>query len=206
MRILRSVIILLLILPAKAGAQDTVFMLNGKTLIGKIREVNPDTMYLLLQYFHKKKSEFKNIGLEDVYALSFRDSKRVIIYETDTTRGNAYTPEQMGSYIRGLHFADTHYSSPWVAVGGAAVGFGGTYFFPVFYGMMFPTVYTVITGVTPVHYKKQAAKYPDLFKDPYFVEGYKERAKKRKVVNTIIGSLAGIAAGAITATVIFYSK
>jgi hypothetical protein len=206
MRSARRIFFILFFIPVIAGAQDTLFLLNGNTINGKIREINPDTMFLLIQVSKKNKTKFRNINLGDLYAFSFKDSARMIIYARDTNRGIDFTPEQMGSYIRGIQFAKTKYKTPWVMAGGAAVGFAGPYMFPFILGILAPTAYCGIIGITPVHYKKQQARYPELFSDPYFVEGYKDRAKKKKVINTIISSAIGIVVSAATTTILFYSN
>jgi hypothetical protein len=204
MKAIRLITAFLFFIPVFSHAQDTLFLLNGKTVPAKIRQINPDSMFVSFLPVDKHKTKLKYYDLQDVYALSFKDSDRIIIYVADTNRGYVMNAEQMGSFINGGQFAKTHYKSPWVTVGGTGIGFAGTYLLPFFWGLTVPTAYCLVMGVTPIHIKKQQEKYPELFNDEYFVAGYKDKAKKKKILNSIIGGVIGIGVSAFTTELLYY--
>lgn len=191
------------LLPCCVYAQDTLILLTGKTKIVNVKEVNQRLLYVSYQNIKStKKAKLKGIDLRDVYSVAFKDSTHLITFIQDSNSGLFFTSDQMEDYIRGEQFAIQNYKDPWITVGGAVAGFGGPYFLTYFYGILVPAAYVGVVGVIPAGTRSLAKKHPELYADEYFVAGYKQKAKKKNVMNAIYGGLIGIGIAGLTTGVI----
>jgi hypothetical protein len=178
-----------------APAQDTVLLINGQYKYVQVTELNPVEEFISFVKTSGNKSKMHFMSLKEVYSVTYKDSIRIITYEQDTIMGMELTADQMFRFIKGDQFAMKHYKAPWVTVGGVAAGTAGPLALRAYLGFLVPTAYCGAIGISKVHVRKQQEKYPELFSDEFFVHGYKDRAKHKKIKNAIWGSLAGIGVG-----------
>lgn len=200
MKTFASLLSLLLLASLSLNAQDTLVLNSGQEKIVNVHELNQRLLYVSYQNIKSNRAKLRGLDLREVYAVHFRDSARVITYIQDTASGNVFYTEDMGRYVAGENYAINHYKAPWVTVGGVAAGFTG----PVlnfFWGLLVPAAYTGTLGAIPVSTRKLASEQPELYADRFFTAGYKQKARHKKVMNAIWGSLAGIGAAAITTTI-----
>lgn len=186
--------------PQWLQAQDTLLMNTGNEKIVHIKELNERMLYVAWQKKPSIKSKVRAYDLRNVYSVHFKDSARVITYFQDTATDNFLDVETMGRFVNGEHYAVMHYKAPLVTAGGIVSGAAGILWNP-FYGLLVPAAYSATLGAIPVSTQKLSREHPDLYADPYFVEGYRMKARKKKIKNAIVGSLIGIGAAAITTTV-----
>jgi hypothetical protein len=193
----RLIITILCFISFATYGQDTLTFLNGKTDCVILYELNPVDEYIT---YHSLKNPKKMyiLSLRELYSISYKDSIHIITYEQDSSARLELNTEQMSYYIRGEQFASKHYKAPWITVGGVVAGTAGPVILRAYLGFLVPTAYCGIVGISKVHLKKQQAKYPELFNNEYFIDGYKDQAKHKKVKNAIWGSLVGLGVGLIT--------
>jgi hypothetical protein len=201
MRILRFLLPLALLLPFSVKAQDTLVLINGNTKIVDIANLNQRMLYVSFRKTESNRKKLKALDLRDVYSVAWKDSAKVITYFQDSASGLDMPLDEMTSYVKGEQYAVQHYKAPWVTACGIVTGAAGPLVINFFFGMLVPAVYTGTIGVIPISTRKLAKTEPVLYADPYFVQGYKQRAKRKKVMNAIYGSLIGLGAAAITTTV-----
>jgi hypothetical protein len=177
-------------------------MNGGNEKVVYIRELNQRMLYVAYKKSLDNKAKIRALDLREVYAVHYKDSARVITYVQDTFTTDSYMDvESMGRYVNGEKYAIGHYKAPWVTVGGTVAGFTGPMLINFFYGLLVPAAYTGTLGVIPVSTRKLSKEQPELYADPYFVAGYKQKARKKKVKNALWGSLVGIGAAVITTSV-----
>jgi hypothetical protein len=193
----RLIVVVLIFFAGTACAQDTLTYLNGRTDCVKLYELNPVDEYITYHSLRNPKKLYI-LSLKDLYSITYKDSIRLVTYEQDSSQRLELTPEQMSYYVSGEQFALKHYKAPWVTAGGVAAGTAGPVLLRLYWGFLVPTAYCGAIGISRVHLKKQQAKYPELFSNDYFVNGYKDQAKHKKVKNAIWGSLVGLGVGLIT--------
>jgi hypothetical protein len=198
--------VILIFISLSAFAQDTIVLLNGTKGVVKVLELNPAEGYVSYLKTSGKKDKLIAGNLNEVFSVSYRDSVKVITYKQDSIADLPFSVDQMNDYINGEQFASVHYKAPWVTVGGVAAGTTGPLVLRAFLGFLVPTAYCGAIGISKVHIKKQEARYPELFKNEYFVSGYIEHAKHKKVKNAIWGGLAGLGVGLLTYSVLSVLK
>ena len=189
-----------------AHSQDTLQMLSGEKLLVKVRDVNPGSNLILVEFIKKNKLKSKTVVMTDVYNIHFLDGTVRPVYKFDTLEGNNLTYDEAGKFVAGQQFAMKNYKAPWVTVTSAVIGAASPLALTFFYGLIVPTVYTGIMGLTkPSHslfiYSKTK---PELFNDKYFKSGFVKQARKKRVMNAVYGSLIGIGVAAITSGVLLY--
>ena len=181
-------------------AQDSISLINGKSYTGRIVSFSNNDSRVGFAVPGKKKPKLKSFDKQDVFSVHFRDSADVVLYFLDADLGNEMTVGEMEAFVRGEQFATRYYHCRWVIPVGAVAGVGGLYW--GFWGLSVPAAYFGVVAATSVSVKnKKYLKEEDL-KDEYFVQGFKYKAKRKKLNNAIIGGLAGAAVmGAVSAVI-----
>jgi hypothetical protein len=206
MAIRKTLLFLLLLAPFALSAQDTIVMINGNIKIVDVAKVDQRMLYLTYRKVNSHREKPKAMALTDVFSVSFKDSVRQITYVQDSNLGLDMPVEDMSSYVSGERYAVEHYKAPWATVGGAVAGAAGPFVLNYFLGLLLPAAYTATVAPIPVSTRKLAKQEPSLYADPLFVAGYKQRAKHKKALNAIYGSLIGIGASSIAIIVITATK
>ena len=144
--------------------------------------------------------------MSDVYNIHFLDGTVKPVYKFDTLEGNNLTYDEAGKFIAGQQFAMKNYKAPWITVTSAVIGAASPLALQFFYGLIVPTAYTGIMGLTKPCMKKYDKRYPGQFEDKYFKSGFVKQARKKRVMNAVYGSLIGIGVSAITTGVLIYVR
>ncbi|MBE9468125.1 MAG: hypothetical protein IMY72_07375 [Bacteroidetes bacterium] len=184
-------------------AQNTVWMLNGKKTIINDYNINKyeDTHNLIYQ---NSRGKDKQIGVDEIFSVTDNTGEEKIFYKKDSLIGRFFTTKQMKDYVRGEFEAHKNYKAPLSTALGFIAG-GASVIIPLekmFYAPLIPAVATTIIGCTKPAEKKIKNKYPNYENNNYYILGYKESAKKKRINNALKGSVAGMAAGIIVAFII----
>jgi hypothetical protein len=205
-KILYTSLIFFFLISISAKSQDTIQMLNGEKLLVKVRDLNPASNLIVVEFTKKNKVKSKAIQLTDVYNIHFFDGTTKPVYKMDTLEGFNLTYDEAGKFVQGQQFAMKNYKAPWITATSAVIGAASPLALQFFYGLIVPTVYTGTMGLTKPCMKKWDNKYPELFNDKYFKSGFVKQARKKRVMNAVYGSLIGIGVSAITTGVIVYVR
>jgi hypothetical protein len=200
-----SIFIGILIIPTFAWSQDSINLLNGELIIAKSIYNEPNSSLLKYDIIKRKvKIKQKSVDKADVFSINFAKNEQQILYSQDSALGFERSISQMEAYIYGEREAITNYKTPWVTIGGVAVGFVPTTFYFNFYGLLAPVVYGVIMGITTPKIKIKASENlkAGLLYDKNFIDGYKTIAIKKKIKNAILGAVLGVVVAGITTTII----
>jgi len=199
-----------------ANAQDSLLLMNGKIILGKISKVESGKVYYSLM----EKTRLKSIETDDLFSISYNNLGIKYFYSHDTTSGNFLTRDEMYTFLMGQNYARENYRAPLSTAGGVLFGITGGVI--GFWGMTIPCAYVFISGIKEpgfVYNEKLPYQFdikyieteplivnkpgfsnerpkimPEgtpIFADPLFKEGYIYAAKDRKVKNAIIGGVAG---------------
>jgi hypothetical protein len=181
-------VLLIRLLLAEGFAQDSIVLYNGKSIMGKVHNDKNQT-YITYTFQKKNKIITKSLYKENVFAVYYHDSLSDVMYVPRPDEEINFTEDQMQSYISGENFARYRYHPRWATVCGVASGLAGIYF--SFYGMLIPPVYIAVASSTPVKPLKKKYFPPEKVNDEFFVEGFKQEAKRKKLVNSVIGGVSG---------------
>jgi hypothetical protein len=176
----------------KSQAQDTVCLISGKIIQGKVQDKDlKNEDYFFVDIKKKNKIKKKLIETEDVFSVSYLNGKNEILYRTDSTKGLILDQPQMFNYMIGEQVAfNKHRTSSLIIAGGAASGIAGG--FLGLYGLLLPAAYA--TGISFVEPKVQfdETNMPSRDYKEYYDMGYKSVARSRNVKNVIISGFSGI--------------
>jgi hypothetical protein len=184
-------------------AQNTVWLLNGKKIIINDYNINKYEDTHNLVYFNTRGKE-KQIGVDDIFSVTDNTGEERIFYKKDSLIGSFFTTTQMKDYVRGEFEAHKNYKAPLSTALGFIAG-GVSVIIPLekmFYAPLIPAAATTIIGCTKPAGKKIKNKYPNYANNNYYILGYKESAKNKRIKNALKGSVAGMAAGIIVAFII----
>lgn len=189
------VILFFLITLPRLFSQDEILLINGKYILGSVKEITKKNVFY--EKFKNGKFKLKSLSRYDVYQVDFKDSATVVIYEKNESEGLSLEKMDMKKYIMGEMDARQNYKAPMVTVGGLIAGAsGGAGIINPFYGTLIPATYTSVIGIKSSKLKEEMVGKTQLINNKYFRSGYRERASKIKTKNAIIGSVIGFSIAA----------
>jgi hypothetical protein len=170
--------------------KDTILLLNGEVVSGKITEMTIDHLTI-------KKSETIAHGynIDNDRIFSYIDaSGEHFLYVYDTLSGNDFTIAEMRYFMKGerdgkkgFKAMPAFYTNLLI---GAASGLSGSFFFPVP-----PFVFAILVGIPKVKIRKNTvSNLDDLNHVPYII-GYERMARKNRKIQSLIGGGIGLVAG-----------
>lgn len=214
-------------------SQDTLLLLNGKFVNGKVCAI--DTEFIKYQITKGKKYEFKQMAIEDMFAIKYKDSSMQILYSQDTVNGYYYSVDEMYSFVLGENYARKYFKAPLSSIGGFVTGMAGG--IVGFWGFTIPTAYTMFTGTSkplfvnnqPISINQDPSYFasmidisvkpgfsakinskqqtqPCLLLQKPFYEGYNSQAKDKKTKNAIKGGIIGFATLVVTSYILLSLK
>ena len=169
-------------------AQDTIVLLNGKSILSQHAELNG---YAITYHTLKANSKQKNVNVENVFSIRFADGTERIIYQPDSLEPDDYSPEQMRMYIIGEQEAIRYYKNNLNKA--TAFAFGGGSACLSFYGIIGPAIYATVIGSFSPKMEKQKVSDLSLLQNTEFREGYIRKARDKNTKNAILYGLAGFA-------------
>jgi len=212
MKNFKTIIILILnILSVQLNAQDkiqerdTMWYLNGDyELISNYEFIDSGRILL----YENKKGKYKDVETFFLFSINKADGTQNIIYKPlGEEEGDTLTVEEMRAFVRGGHCGYKEYKAPISTIEGLIVGFSSPFFVASFglnpfYSILIPAMNSTLVGATSPSTRRITKKYPELSKNPMFIEGYKEAAKRKRTKNSIVGGLVGIVTGVATVLII----
>lgn len=169
---------------------DTLTLLNGKVIIGNIKNSLGDAIVINPL---KKPKTLLIIDNDRIFSI-VTNKKEKLFYTKDSSQGNDFTIEEMRYYIYGeQHALKTVKSNGFLVdnmVVGIAGGLTGSFLspIPVFAFMAF-------TGLPKVKVKTKNMANPAYVEQPTYVMGYESVARKKRKLQSLIGGGIGLGIG-----------
>ncbi len=210
-----------------SAQKDTVLLLNGEIVTGKLITNDNQTININVKKIFKNK--IINIDKEDIFSLNI-NGKDSILYSQDSSLGYNFTKNQMRSFIKGMQTAKKNYKPILTTIGGFFAGFTGGGF--GFWGIGIPTTYVLMSGIKSPKLKtdfiidsldnnffvadskprigynehvkfhnKKSKLNTEFSQNKYFKYGYETKAKDKKIKGAIKGGIIGV----ITFIIISYT-
>lgn len=208
MKYLLSLSFLLVYLSSNIFAQHEILFLNGKKLTVSEFQISADfNGDSIISYNYKNRT--KEILTDEVFSITDENKTKRILYSKNETLGYDLEMKEMESFVLGSFEARENFH----AYGAAALGFAigvtavvvpflnktipvNQFDLPLF--PVLPILNSTGIAISSNHYpsnSKIAEKYPELSENIYFVEGYRQTAKHKKIRNSIIGGIGGVLTG-----------
>jgi hypothetical protein len=181
-------------------AQDTLRLLNGKSVLVNYIAMDNDRLYFKKIDFKNgqiitKRKSFKN--LENVFQLIKSDGTLMQIYEQDSTIDNFLSIEDMKVYLKGINYARTYYKAPKNFTAGYVFGLGSGYF-GLMWGILPIAIYGTVANKLPVDLKEIEKGDNLLFKNEVFIAGFTDQAKIKQRNKAFIGGTLGLVTSLLT--------
>jgi hypothetical protein len=187
-----SLILGLMFLPT--SAQDTLLLMNGKQLPGKISEESQ--IYILLEV-PKKNGKTKLLSYERAEIYSFqKPGKDSILYQKDPLLGKELSQEEMRFFMHGQ--TDARFGHPMLynQLGGFAFGLGSTLALDGgALPFLTPVVYSLSMQIPIVRVKDTAISNRNSAISPYYLEGYNATARSKKFIKGFLSTMVGVFVG-----------
>lgn len=160
--------------------------------------------------YENEKGRLVEIDKDYIFSKTDKDSKEEILYSPDPDSSNHryFSVNEMRDYIQGELDARENYKAPLATITGFIVGGTSPFVmwygigYPPFYSPMLPAGYTAVVGLTETSRKKIYKNNPEYKDNMFYLMGYREVSKSKRIVNVIKGSLIGLVAGITTGIII----
>jgi len=176
-------------------AQDTLLLLNGKSLPGLISdESGVDILFDIVKKNGKPKTLRYNRG--EIFSMKKGEEEARVLYEQDPLLGYDLSQEDMRSYMYGQDDARNGYRALPTTIGGFAVGLGSTL---ALEGgaipFLSPLVYSLGMQIPFIKVRKESISDQRYTLSPLYLDGYDKTARSKKFVHGFLGSMAGVFIG-----------
>lgn len=193
MRIL-LLVLLIVLTSLPLISQDSLLLMNGKSLDGKINDQS--ITYILLEVPRKNgRTKVLSYNREEIY--SYRKSDQdSIVYQQDPLLGYELSQEDMRNFMHGQNDARNGHPMLYNQLGGFAFGLGTTI---VLDGgavpFLTPIAYSLGMQIPIVRVKESAISDRESALSPYYLEGYNATARSKKFVRGFLSTMAGVVVG-----------
>lgn len=185
------IFILFFVIQTNAQNKDTIFLMNGNIVSGKII----DTLIGAVSILNAEKNNEKlHYEYNDIYNIKYENGALKYYYFQDTLHGNYFTRDEMQYYIYGERDARKGFKARGSLIGAGVVGMAsgglGLFFAPVF-----PYSYMALSGVPKVRIKHSTISNPNYIDQDAYILGYERVSRTKRRIQALIGGTIGLAAG-----------
>ncbi len=174
-----------------AYSQDTLVLLNGKRKSDiKFMEVQNG----FLRYQKNQNQKIKLIPQDQIYALFSEDGRKVVSF-LENDQGQIYSEQMMFDYIDGMYDAHNNYNNILIPVTGFVTSVGAGIWPGVPLGLLVPVLYPGVVAMNDPKTENLTEISDDKKNDEYYLEGYKDVARQKKVRSSVIASGTGFVIG-----------
>ncbi len=178
----------------QVSGQDTLLLLNGKSLGGAI---NAESATYILLEVPRNNGKTKVLSYDRDLIYSFRKSGQdSIVYQQDPLLGYDLSQVEMRSFMYGQNDARNGHPMLFNQLGGFALGLSTTL---VLDGgalpFLTPIAYSLGMQIPVVRVEKSAISDRESALSPYYLEGYNATARSKKFVQGFLSTMAGVVVG-----------
>lgn len=192
----RLLLLLSLLIPFCAAAQDTLLLMNGRQMNCHIL-ADTGTVFEFELTKANGKIKRRELHKNDVFSVKREGRSEVILYAQDELLGDIYSVDEMRFYLAGENDARENYSAwPTFAVGFAVCAsvslWGGDGYITA---VGPPILYTMLQLVPKIKIREKTMTRPEYKYNDIYADGYEPPARSRKLFRAMGGSFAGSATG-----------
>lgn len=170
--------------------------MNGRTLNCNI-VADSGTVYVLELTKKNGKVKVHEIHKNDVFSVTKRGEKEIVLYAPNPMIGDIYQIEEMRFYMAGENDARNNFTAwPTFIVGFALCG---TISYLGEEGLILsivpPLVYTAAQLIPKIKIREETISDMSYQYNDFYADGYEPPARTRKIIRALQGAYAGAAAG-----------
>ena len=174
-------------------SQKTLLLNSGKRIQIQDIQIIDSTGIV---FYKTIKGKTKWYRVEDVFSWTREDSVEVIIYNP-ACKDACFRVEEMRDYIHGLADGKENYKSAVPFATGFIVGAGSGFILPPILSPLPPAGTSILFGAIKPRIKN--FKIPTQYQNnKFYLEGFKNSVRRKRVIGSILGGAAGIVVGIVT--------
>ncbi len=175
-------------------AQNSLWLINGKKLTIGNYEIIQNEEESILKY-RTEKGKSKKYELLDVFSVTNPEGKETTFHKEDLFEGISITEKQLRFFVEGQYDARMDYTDKFAFISSFPVGFVSIFYPPfskIFFFPVYSSIYIGVLGITGPDFEQILNEKPINEVDKYYIIGYREAAKKKRIKNGILGAGAGV--------------
>ncbi len=172
-------------------SQDQIYLINGGILEGKVTSM--EGVFLLYHVKKGDKVKQRRVEKERVYSVYKKSGEKKVLYKPNPEIGLDLSVEEMQYYVYGAQDAIKNYKGRGNFIAGLAIAAGGTAAgrgsFPISLGSL--GVGILGASIPKIKAKEGMVRDANLINNEFYVSGFEDTAKKRKVLQAVAGAFIG---------------
>jgi len=175
-------------------AQNSLWLLNGKKLTIGNYEIIQNEEEAALKFLNEK-GKSKRLELLDIYSVTNSDGNETVFQKENLFDDKSFTEKQLRFFVEGQYDARINYTDKFAFISSIPIGFVSIFYPPfskVFFFPVYPSAYAGVLGLTGPDFEQILKDKPINEVDKYYIIGYKEAAKKKRIKNGILGAGVGV--------------
>lgn len=189
-------LLLLFLINNPLKAQEKVTMMNGNVFYATVKDTTGERVRMTDP--ESNKPEDVDIEKNRIFSILYPNGTEYFLYQQDTlSEENYLAPEEMRSYIAGLHDAGGRYNAPMALWGSFGIGAASGYLLPAWLSPIGAAAGAFLLGSRWIKINRSHISDPKYLKDPNYISGYESAARQIRVQNVIKGAAIGVLLGAV---------
>ncbi|HEY8404523.1 MAG TPA: hypothetical protein VIK71_07920 [Flavobacteriales bacterium] len=189
-------LLICLLQAATLSAQDTLLLMNGRTLDCRI-VADSGTVFVFEHANKKGKIKVHEVHKSEVFSVKKQGEDELVLYAPNPMIGDIYAVEEMRFYMAGENDARNNYSAWPTFIAGFVLC--GTISYLGEEGLLLsivpPLVYTAAQLIPKIKIGEETISDMSYQYNDFYADGYEPPARTRKLIRALQGSYAGAAAG-----------
>ncbi len=194
---MRPLLFLLLAIPFTVLSQNNlgeanILLLNGEEFKAPVI----DTSFFGIKILAQKRKKQKEVIIEGdrLFSIKFRNTPEKLYYKQDSLFANYYTVEETRFFIRGEQDA-RKYKCHFATASSFVIGASSIVVLPSIFSLAPPFAYSASTLVSKVRIRHSTVSNLNYLNYDTYILGYERVARKKRLIQSLKGSLAGLAVG-----------
>lgn len=172
---------------------DTLIMMNGSKIAGTVLDTNLVGIKFGVKT-KKNKQEDVIIDAHRLYSIIYRTGREKVVYTPDSTEENPFTVQEAKLFILGEQDATKAYKPKAAIAGGVAIGLiGGSV--GTILALAPPFLYSGLMLIPKVKIKQNTVSNIKYLEYDAYLIGYERVARKKRLMRTFLGGMAGAGVG-----------
>ncbi len=187
-------LVLHLLLPRVASAQDKINLMNGQVIEGRV--LGQSSLEVRYQVRKKDRLIERTEPTEGVFSVTDSLGHEKVWYFMDSVFGNELTVPQMRRYLVGEQDARAGYRPLVPMLGGFLLGAGAVIALDLeVNSLILPPAYAALMAWPRVNVTRGSIRDPGNEGDPYYAMGYSASARPKRVVRCLLSTTLGVGVG-----------
>jgi uncharacterized ubiquitin-like protein YukD len=195
-----TTLLLTTLLYTMCAAQGTLLFIDGRKAECAVVDYTTDS--LKVNYTLLNKTKARSTPKDQLFSYTPKLNNEIVFYTNDTLGENELTEREMRMYMLGQQDARAHYKTPLSIVGGAVFGVASGYFITPLLSPLGVVPFVVVNGLIIRRVNRNKVYNKLYLAEETYLMGYEKIAKSKRVQQSLISGIVGIAVGIVAKSVV----